>query len=121
MAKLINLKTISDSRGSLTVIENLLPFSVERVFYIYNVGANINRGGHRHIETIQALVCVSGECSIENNNGRQSEIINLNSPDKCLILYPEDWHIMSNFTENCVLLVFASKKYSPEDYIYEKY
>jgi hypothetical protein len=50
MAKLINLKTISDGRGSLTVIENILPFSVERVFYIYNVGANIKRGGHRHIE-----------------------------------------------------------------------
>ncbi|HNY12813.1 MAG TPA: WxcM-like domain-containing protein, partial [Candidatus Wallbacteria bacterium] len=61
MAYLINLKTSTDDRGSLTVIEKILPFDIKRVFYIYCVGdAKLVRGGHRHIKTIQALISVSG-------------------------------------------------------------
>lgn len=121
MAYLIDLKTVSDSKGNLTVIEKALPFDIKRVYYIYNVGHSITRGGHRHFSTIQAAVCVKGECVIETDNGKENNSFSLNSPEKCLVLNPDDWHSMSNFSEDCVLLVLASENYSPEDYIYEKY
>jgi hypothetical protein len=53
MSYLIDLKTHTDSRGNLTVIENVLSFTIERVFYIHGVDKS-ERGGHLHHKTIQA-------------------------------------------------------------------
>ncbi|MDE6130241.1 MAG: WxcM-like domain-containing protein, partial [Muribaculaceae bacterium] len=41
----------SDRKGDLCVVENMrtVPFSVERVFYIYDVPAGADRGEHSHI------------------------------------------------------------------------
>jgi len=38
-----------------------------------------------------------------------------------LILEPEDWHMMRDFFKNCILLIAASAKYDPNDYIHDKY
>jgi hypothetical protein len=120
MAELINLRTILDSRGSLTVIEKCLPFQIKRVFYIYGVDNSI-RGKHRHKETIQAAICINGSCKILNDDGKIKVDYTLDSKSKCLILYPEDYHIMSDFSEDAILLVLASHQYDPDDYIYEPY
>lgn len=122
MAYIIDLKTFSDNRGNLTVLEdNILPFSIKRVFYIYGVDDSI-RGKHRHHKTIQALISLQGECTVYNNDGQgKIEEFVLNSPSKCLILKPDDWHKMYNFTPNCILQVFASEYFNPNDYIFEEY
>lgn len=120
MAFLINLPTFSDNRGSLSVIENELPFKTKRIFYIYNVN-NSKRGGHRHHKTIQAAICITGECKIYCNDSSQENIFHLSKPNQCLILQPEDWHTMYDFSENSILLVIASEEFDPEDYIYTPY
>lgn len=119
MSKLITLPTYSDSRGDLTVIEKSLPFDIKRVYYMYNCKSQ--RGGHRHIKTIQALIAVAGSCEIYTNNGKEKNTYILNSPDRCLILHPEDWHYMDKFSKNCVLLVLASEYFDKNDYIDEGY
>jgi dTDP-4-dehydrorhamnose 3,5-epimerase-like enzyme len=120
MAYLIDLKTHTDARGNLTVIENVLPFNIERVFYIYGVDNSV-RGGHRHHKTIQAAVCIQGECKIFNNDGNTSQVFHLNSPSKCVLLEPKDWHKMYEFSENAILMVLASEKFDQKDYIFENY
>jgi hypothetical protein len=120
MAKLIDLNTIFDDRGILTVIEKSLPFQINRVFYIYGVDNSI-RGKHRHKETIQAAICINGSCRISNNDGKTNVDYTLDSKSKCLILFPEDYHTMSDFSKDAVLLVLASHHYDPNDYIYEPY
>lgn len=120
MFTILDLQTIKDTRGDLTVIENVLPFSIARVFYIYNV-AYAERGGHRHKNTRQAAVCITGSCTIYMDNGKIKEKFVLNNPNKCLLIEPQDWHTMTDFSPNAVLLVFASEKYNKDDYIYEKY
>jgi hypothetical protein len=120
MAELICLNTFSDERGKLTVVEKVLPFEIKRVFYIYEVD-NCVRGNHRHKRTIQAAICVKGSCTISNYDGIIQQDFLLNGPDKCLILYPEDYHWMHNFESNTVLLVLASEEFNEEDYIYERY
>jgi dTDP-4-dehydrorhamnose 3,5-epimerase-like enzyme len=120
MAYLINLKTHTDKRGNLTVIEKVLPFEIRRVFYIYGVDDSI-RGGHRHHKTVQAAVCIKGRCRIYNNNGKTVEEFKLNSPSKCLILNPEDWHKMYKFSRNAILMIFASENYNENDYIFKEY
>jgi len=112
MAHLLDLKTHHDARGNLTVINDIekeLPFK-----------GNV-RGGHRHKTTYQAAICLNGSCVISNHNGAKEEAFLLDDPGKCLILEPKDWHVMSNFSENSVLLVFASESFDANDYIYDKY
>lgn len=121
MAYLINLKTFSDNRGNLTVIEDKeLPFKIKRVFYIYGVDNSV-RGGHRHKTTVQALVVLQGSCEVYNNNSNDEQRFVLNHPSQCLILEPQDWHNMYNFSKDCILQVFASEYFSESDYIWEPY
>lgn len=120
MAELLTLKTFHDNRGSLTVLDRIIPFEVKRLFYIYGVDES-SRGGHRHHETRQAAICIQGSCEIVNHNGKKQELFLLDTPDKCLILEPRDWHIMQNFKPNTILLVLASTAFDPSDYIFEPY
>lgn len=120
MAALIELPTFIDNRGKLTVIEKILPFRIKRVYFIYDTD-NKDRGGHRHKLTTQALICLNGNCSVACDNSFINEEYHLDSPQKCLIVYPEDFHIMKNFSKDAILLVLASEGFLPDDYIDESY
>ncbi|KAB2907887.1 MAG: FdtA/QdtA family cupin domain-containing protein [Ignavibacteriales bacterium] len=121
MAYLIDLPTNSDERGSLTVIEKIVPFQIKRVYYIYNNTKNLPRARHRHKKTVQATICIKGSVDVYNNDGTTKLTFRLDSPSKCLILEPQDWHIMHNFSEDAILLVLASTEYDRDDYIHEEY
>ena len=112
---LINLPTHKTDKGSLTVLQETLPFKIKRIYWIYNSDMKL-RGGHRHKITRQALVAVNGEIIINIENGKGKSSVLLNDPSKCLILEPEDWHTMF-LKENATLLVMASHKYDKDDYI----
>ena len=122
MTKIIKLKTHKNQSGCLTVIEKILPFKIKRVFYIYNVDDSI-RGKHRHIKTIQAAICISGSCVIYCKSSKKDKMkyYKLSKPDQCLIIYPEDYHTMQEFSKDAVLLVLASEHYDSKDYIHEEY
>jgi len=120
MAQIIDLKTYTDERGNLTVIEKVIPFDIKRIFYIYGVD-NSTRGQHRHKKTIQAAISLQGSCKIYVDNNIEKNSFIMDSPSKCLILYPEDWHYMDSFSSNNILMVFTSEFYDPEDYIFEPY
>jgi dTDP-4-dehydrorhamnose 3,5-epimerase-like enzyme len=120
VARLINLKTFCDPRGNLTVIEKVIPFDIKRIFYIYGVDSSV-RGKHRHKRTIQAATCIQGKCTIWDNDGKKKEEFILDSPDKCLILEPADWHKMYNFSPDAILMVLASEYFDYDDYIFEEY
>ena len=120
MAEVISLKSFCDGRGNLTVIEKVLPYNIKRVFYIYGVDDSV-RGKHRHHKTIQAAVCIAGSCKVHNNNGVEEYDFVLDRPDKCLILYPADFHYMHSFSRDCILMVLASEYFDEKDYIFEPY
>jgi len=120
MPELVNLQTHIDSRGNLTVIEKILPFDIKRIFYIYGVDHS-ERGGHRHRATVQFAVCLKGSCNIFCHDGVNQKNFLLDSPAKGLLLFPEDWHTMSEFTEDAILMVIASEHYDYADYIFEPY
>ena len=119
MTILINLPSYGGDDGILTVVEDVLPFDIRRVYFIYKVGRL--RGGHRHKKTIQALICLEGKCTINIQNLSEEKTITLDKPDECLILDPSDWHTMDNFSRGSILLVLASELYDEDDYIYERY
>ncbi|GHT56173.1 dTDP-6-deoxy-3,4-keto-hexulose isomerase [Spirochaetia bacterium] len=120
MQRIIKLKTHTDSRGSLTVLEKVLPFEIKRIYYIYNC-SDQERGGHRHKKTIQALICIKGSCIIDwknSSDGGEGAVL-LNEPDTVLLLLPEDYHTMHSFSKDAVLLVLASEYFDADDYIEE--
>ena len=121
MAKMIQLNTFTDERGSLSVIEKEIGFSIKRVFYIYNSPKDIVRGEHRHKVTRQALITVSGSCQVYSNNGESEQTFLLESPSQCLIIEPEDWIKLYEFSNNAVLLVLASELFDTDDYIHAPY
>ncbi|MCP4394570.1 MAG: WxcM-like domain-containing protein [Alphaproteobacteria bacterium] len=113
MAHLINLETHTDERGNLTVIEKL-PFDIKRVFYIYGVDDS-ERGGHSHKKTIQLVVCLQGSCKIKYPS---NAAVVLNSPTQGLLLQPEEWHKMYDFTPDAILMVLCSEEFDKEDYVH---
>lgn len=120
MAHQIDLKTFTDNRGNLTVIEKIIPFEIKRIFYIYGVDQS-ERGGHRHYNTIQAAICIKGGCEIYTTNGKSENNYTLDNPSRCLIIMPEDWHKMHGFSNDSILMILASEYFDPNDYIYDKY
>ena len=114
-SKIIEIPTFEDERGFLTVMENILPFKIERIYWIYGADEK-SRGGHRHKVTKQAFVSVAGTVNIRIKDGEKESLYILDDPSKCIIVEPEDWHTMI-FKNNAVLLVFASHGYDKKDYI----
>lgn len=119
LTRLIDFKSLGDERGSLVALESHknIPFDIKRAYYIFNTKTNVARGLHTHKELNQVLICVSGQCSVLLDNGKQKEWATLNNPSQGLIVESEIWHEMHDFSENCVLLVLASEHYDESDYI----
>lgn len=115
----IDLPAFVDARGHLTVLQDALPFPIQRVFWIGRADGN-TRGGHRHHVTRQALVAVSGTVSIFVDDGRHRQTVVLEQPNRILLVEPDDWHTMT-FGPNGLLLVFSSHVYNQNDYIDERY
>ncbi|WP_338875619.1 FdtA/QdtA family cupin domain-containing protein [Spirosoma sp. SC4-14] len=120
MAQLYELKTFASENGNLTVFENVIPGTIQRVFYIYGAGQS-PRAGHRHWRAWNALICINGSCRVYNHDGKTETTYFLNDPKQCLVLEPEDWHIMDEFSRDAILLVVSNQLYDKDDYIYEPY
>jgi hypothetical protein len=42
-------------------------------------------------------------------------------PSKCVLLEPQDWHKMYDFSNDAILMVLASERFDQNDYIFENY
>ena len=123
--KIISLPKVQNTFGNITAIENKksITFDIKRVYYLYDVPSNEERGGHAHYELEQYLVAASGSFDIVLKDGNQSKIVNLNRPDQALYIVPGIWREIQNFSGGSICLVLASHRYEELDYIreYDKY
>ena len=119
--KKIKLQEIIDDKdGILSIAENSreIPFPIRRVYYIYGFQySEAIRGMHAHKELEQVMFCISGSFKITIDDGQKRQSLVLDQPNAGLYLGPELWHIMSDFSKNCIILVFASDYYAEEDYM----
>ncbi|MGZ3790697.1 MAG: sugar 3,4-ketoisomerase [Bacteriovorax sp.] len=118
MPKLYKLKTISDHRGDLTVLEEELHYPVKRLFFLHNIAPGETRGGHGHIKTLMTILCLSGSCDIYVNNGEIKKTFHLDSPSMALYMDPQDWHLIKNATPDAMIAVLASETYDKKDYFF---
>jgi len=115
---LINIPKIQEPRGNLSVIEqDTIPFEIKRVYYLYDVPAGSERGGHAHKNLQQFLVALSGSFDVVLHDGTTSETITLNKPFEGLLISNGIWRELKNFSSGSVCLVLASAVFSEADYI----
>lgn len=125
--QILNFKCFGDYRGNLVPIEQGTdcPFKIERIYYIFGSDSDVIRGKHAHKDLQQMIICLHGSCNFILDDGKIRETIKLDSPTKALYITGEKmlWREFSNFNNDCVVMVLASKHYSENDYIkdYEEF
>ena len=108
-----------DERGQLIALEESkeIPFSIKRVYYMYDTKEGVRRGFHSHRTLQQILICIHGSCKILLDDGREMRSILLNKPYEGIYIGPDIWREMYDFSPDAVLLVLASQLYDESDYI----
>lgn len=115
---LISIPKIQEPRGNLSVIESdVIPFEIKRVYYLYDVPAGAERGGHAHKSLKQFLVALSGSFDVVLNDGQNQQIVTLNKPYEGLLINQGIWRELNNFSSGSVCLVVASAVFDENDYI----
>jgi hypothetical protein len=116
---LIYLPRIENRAGNITPIENSveIPFSVKRVFYLYDIPGGESRGAHAHKECHQFLVAASGSFEVLLDDGKSKRLVQLNRPYIGLHIPPGIWASEINFSSGSICLVLASHTYDELDYL----
>ena len=116
---------LGDERGKLVVAEGDIdiPFSIQRVFYIYGSDDSVVRGQHANRNSEFVLINVAGSSKVMITDGENKEIVTLSRPMEGLYIPRMVWKEMYEFSPDSVLLVLASTHYDGSEYIrdYEEY
>ena len=116
---LVRADVHEDARGRLFVVPTgAMPFIPRRVFWIRDVPAGTERGGHAHVSCAEVVFAVSGsvEICVDDGRGLRRTFV-LDRPDAGLFIGPEVWCELRHFHPGTVCLVLASEAYQPEGYI----
>jgi len=117
--RIISLPRIHDPRGNLTFAQSHmeLPFELKRAYWIYDVPAGEERGGHSHHAMSQLLVAVGGSFNVNLCDGFNWRTFTLNRPFEGLFIPPGIWRTIDNFSSGAVCLSLVSTNYEAADYI----
>ncbi|WGK65069.1 sugar 3,4-ketoisomerase [Croceiramulus getboli] len=114
----LSIPKIEDPRGNLAVIEEaVIPFQMQRVYYLYDIPSTAFRGGHAHIEQQEVLMAVSGSFQVMVDDGTRRKKIILNKPDEGLLIPAGIWRELEDFSSGAVCLVIASDRFDEADYL----
>jgi hypothetical protein len=116
--EIIEIPKIENSLGNIAVIENdVIPFEIKRVYYLYDIPSSAVRGGHSHKELQQVLIAISGSFDVVLKDGKTQKKVTLNKPSKGLLIGNNIWRELENFSSGAVCLVIASQVFDEADYI----
>ena len=117
--KKFTLKTLTEPDGKLIPIEldKDIPFEVKRMFYVYDVHDQNDRGKHSHHKTKQILIAVNGGVTVICDDGKKRRNYVLNEPNKALLIPEMIWDEQVYHSESSVLLVLSNTNYDVNDYI----
>jgi len=115
---LVSFPKITEPRGNLTFIEGgrHIPFSIQRVYYLYDVPGGSERGGHAHKQLNQVIIAMAGSFDVVLDDGCEKKRVHLNRSYFGLYICPMIWRELDNFSSGAVCLVLASSYYAEDDY-----
>jgi|SRR5450755_632276 len=116
--RIVTLPRIQDPRGNLTFIEGKrhVPFSIARVYYLYDVPGGAERGGHAHKDLHQLIIAMSGSFDVTLDDTVERHRFHLNRSYSGLYVCPMIWREIDNFSSGSVCMVLASNTYDEDDY-----
>ncbi len=116
---IVELGVVHNESGNISVLENhtSIPFSVNRIYYLYDVPAGAERGGHAHYALHQYVIAASGSFTFVLDDGQDKKEFFLNRPNQALYIKPGIWREMKDFSSGSICLVLASMEYTELDYI----
>lgn len=119
-ADILQLPKVADPRGNLTFIQfpDQLPFTIERVFWTYDVPGGEQRGGHAYYKQQELIIALSGsfDVIITHQDG-DTEKFSLNRSYYGLYLPALTWRHMENFSTNALALHLSDHIYDAADYV----
>ncbi|KIE04798.1 dTDP-3-amino-3,6-dideoxy-alpha-D- galactopyranose transaminase [Candidatus Jidaibacter acanthamoeba] len=115
----ISLKSIEDERGILTSaqFQQDFPFTIKRIYYIYNNHENIARGFHAHKTLWQCMIPIAGSFKLTFIGKGEKHQFYLDQPSSAVLVPPGYWREITDFAPNTVCLVLASEVFDENDYI----
>ena len=121
----VEIPSIDGDYGSIGVVEgvSLLPFGVNRMYFIHGVPEKAERGSHAHRKLSQLILCVSGSLKLSLTDGLTHFDFTLNRPTIGVLIPPGFWRTLNDFSKGSVCVVLASDIYQESDYIrdYEEF
>jgi hypothetical protein len=116
---IIGLPRIKERCGNITPIHGLkdIPFTIKRVFYLYDIPGGEDRGAHAHKECHQLLIAASGSFEVEITDGENKRTVLLNRPYFGLHVLPGIWAAEKGFSSGSICLVLTSHPYDEGDYL----
>ena len=116
--KLIHIHNHNCADGILTLSDKTyVPFDIKRIYYLYDIPKNSNRGAHAHKNLYQLILAAAGSFTIELDDGNKKKQFNLSRPSQGLIIVPSIWRNLTDFSSDAIALVLASEYYMETDYI----
>jgi dTDP-4-dehydrorhamnose 3,5-epimerase-like enzyme len=114
--QIIDLKKHADDRGWLGVVQNdLIPFKIQRIFFIRDIPPGMTRGGHAHLTCHELIICLDGGFQASVDDGSAVHNMRFHLPDKALYLPPMHWVTLNDFEPGSIVMVMASHLYNPAD------
>ena len=117
--RLFSLRTVIEPDGKLVPIESDrdIPFVIKRMFYVFGVHNQNDRGKHSHYNTKQILICINGEIDILCDDGNKRETYTLKKKNQAFYLPEMIWDEQIYVDKKTLLLVIANTNYNKDDYI----
>jgi hypothetical protein len=118
LPSLIDLQSIStELEGTLGVVEceKILPFTVKRAFFAYDMHGATVRGQHANATLQEFFICLSGTAVVETTSPAGSGRHTLADRSKGLLIPPLNWITLTADADNTIWLVLASAPYNAYD------
>ncbi len=116
---IITLPRQKSKAGNITTLDNTagLPFTIKRIYYLYDIPGGESRGAHGHKKMEQLVIATSGSFNVTVDDGRCKKTVQLNQPGQALHIRPGIWRDITNFSSGAICLALASTLFSESDYI----
>ncbi len=120
---LTDIKCVKETDGMLIAAESgtQIPFAIQRMFCVKEVGKGQSRGAHATKKTRLVLIALAGACEIEVDTGDRKEVFVMDTPSKGLYIDAMIWRTMKNFTPDCLVLALADRVFDAQDETYDDY
>jgi len=103
--------------GSSTGLVNNGDFDVRRVFYLYDVPADSERGGHSHYQARELIVAAAGAFDVVLDDGKYRRTYHLDRPYQALYVPRGLWRELNHFSGGAVCLVLTTELFAEADYV----